>query len=102
MLIVIFWFKWLRAIGQKVDVLIQSGPYRYTRNPQIIACSIAVIGSILIWPSWHSVGWVVLFAIIAHIMVLTEEEHLRNVFGDEYEKYCNSVPRYFGLRKKTK
>jgi protein-S-isoprenylcysteine O-methyltransferase Ste14 len=27
-------------------------------------------------------------------MVLTEEEHLRDVFGDEYARYCERVTRY--------
>ena len=87
-----------RACGLEVNVLKQSGLYRFTRNPQIIACSLAVIGYALLWLSWHTLGWVVIYATIAHIMVLTEEEHLRNIHGDEYVQYCESVPRYIGFR----
>ena len=99
MFILIFWFGWLRAMGQKVDALIQSGPYRITRNPQTVACGIAVIGYALLWPSLHTFGWVILFSVIVHMMVLTEEEHLREIFGDEYVQYCARVPRYIGVRK---
>ncbi len=99
MFILIFWFGWLRALGQKVDTLVQSGPYRITRNPQSVACGIAVIGYALFWPSWHTLGWVILFSVIAHMMVLTEEKHLREIFGKEYIKYCARVPRYVGVRK---
>ena len=98
--ILIFWFGWLRAMGQKVDALIQSGPYRITRNPQSVACGIAVIGYALLGPSWHTFGWVILFSVIIHMMVLTEEEHLRDIFGEEYVKYCARVPRYIGIRKR--
>ena len=31
-------------------------------------------------------------------MVLTEEEHLRRVFGEDYARYCDRVPRYLGGR----
>jgi protein-S-isoprenylcysteine O-methyltransferase Ste14 len=99
MFILISWFGWLRAMGQKVDTLMQSGAYRITRNPQIVACSIAVIGYALLWPSWHTFGWVILFFVIAHMMVITEEEHLREIFGDEYVQYRARVPRYIGVRK---
>jgi protein-S-isoprenylcysteine O-methyltransferase Ste14 len=100
MFILIFWFGWLRAMGQKVDTLIQSGPYRISRNPQSVACGIAVIGYALLWPSWHTLGWVILFSLIIHMMVLTEEENLRKIFGEEYVKYRARVPRYVGLRKR--
>jgi protein-S-isoprenylcysteine O-methyltransferase Ste14 len=33
-------------------------------------------------------------------MVLTEEEHLRNVFGDEYDQYSQATPRYLRIDKK--
>jgi protein-S-isoprenylcysteine O-methyltransferase Ste14 len=36
---------------------------------------------------------------VGHLMVMTEEEHLREVYGEEYERYCERVPRYlFGLQ----
>jgi protein-S-isoprenylcysteine O-methyltransferase Ste14 len=98
MFILIFWFGWLRAMGRKVDILIQSGPYRISRNPQIVACFIAVVGYALLWPSWHTLGWVITFSVIVHLMVLTEEEHLRNVFGEKYLQSCAHVPRYLGVR----
>ena len=100
MFVLIFRFHWSRAMGQKVDAVIQSGPYRITRNPQVVACAVAVIGYALLWPSWHTLGWVVLFFIMIHMMVLTEEEHLRKVFGEEYIQFCARVPRYIGFRKK--
>ncbi len=97
MFVVIFWFGWLRAMGRKVDQLVQSGPYRISRNPQIVACFVAVLGYALLWPSWHTLGWVILFAGLAHMMVRTEEEHLHNIFGEKYDQYCARVPRFLGF-----
>jgi len=98
--VLIGWFGFGRACGVDVRELVQTGPYRVTRNPQALACGVAVIGYALLWPSWHSAGWVVLYAAIVHLMVLTEEEHLRSVHGDGYAEYCERVPRYvsFGAR----
>jgi protein-S-isoprenylcysteine O-methyltransferase Ste14 len=95
-----FWFGLRRAFGLEVNALIQSGPYRVTRNPQIVGGSLLVIGSTVLWPSWYALGWVVLYVVVAHTMVFTEEEHLRAVFGSEYERYCEGVPRYFGFRRR--
>lgn len=55
-----------------------------------------VIGVAILWPSWYALGWVILAAGF-HMMVLTEEENLRNVYGEEYTQYCKRVPRYLGF-----
>ncbi len=92
-----FWFGPYRAFGLQVDRLIQTGLYRYSRNPQIVFGSLLVIGTFILWPSWYALGWVALYGIVSHIMVLTEEEHLRDVYGEEYVSYCKRAPRYLGL-----
>ncbi len=96
-----FWFGLRRAFGLEVDVLIQTGPYRVSRNPQIVGGSLLVIGSAVLWPSWYALGWVVLYGVVAHLMVLTEEEHLCKVYGEEYVGYCEQVPRYLGFRRRA-
>jgi protein-S-isoprenylcysteine O-methyltransferase Ste14 len=83
-----------RSLGQEVNALKQPGLYRATRNPQIVGYALVVIGYAALWPSWFALGWVALYAAIAHTMVLTEEEHLRNSHGQEYVQYCEQVPRY--------
>jgi len=82
------------ALGQETGRLDRSGFYRYTRNPQIVAYSVVVIGSALLWPSIYSLGWILIYGAMAHMMVQTEEEHLERVFGSEYEHYREEVPRY--------
>jgi protein-S-isoprenylcysteine O-methyltransferase Ste14 len=83
------------ALGQPAQALKQAGLYRFCRNPQIVGCFLYAVGFALLWPSWYAFGWVILFAGVAHIMVITEEQHLRRVFGDAYIQYCRRVPRYF-------
>lgn len=76
-----------RTMGQKVEVLEQTGLYRVSRNPQLVGGGLAVVGIAVLWPSWYALGW----------MVLTEEEHLRDIHGQEYVRYCERIPRYLGF-----
>ena len=89
-----------RSNGLAPDLLQRSGPYRLSRNPQVIACTVAVIGYALLWPSWHTLGWIALYAAMVHTMVLTEEEHLLDLHGEAYARYRAQVPRYLGLRRR--
>jgi protein-S-isoprenylcysteine O-methyltransferase Ste14 len=86
-----------RTLGQKAEALQQTGLYRLSRNPQLVGGGLAVLGIAVLWPSWYALGWVVLYGVIGHLMVLTEEEHLRKVHGEAYARYCERVPRYLGL-----
>lgn len=95
------WLGLHRSFGQKGKELELTGPYRATRNPQLMGGALLIIGYLVLWPSWYALGWVVLYAMIAHMMVLAEEEHLRRIYGEDYEKYCRQVPRYLGFPKKS-
>ncbi|MFZ5518047.1 MAG: methyltransferase family protein [Candidatus Zhuqueibacterota bacterium] len=88
------WFGMRRAFGFEAQGLIHTGPYRITRNPQILGGYLLVIGTTVQWPSWYGLGWIALYGIIGHWMVITEEEHLRAKLGEEYERYYNQTPRY--------
>lgn len=86
-----------KSCGRKVNTLKTNGFYRLTRNPQIVLSFPMILGIALRWPSWYSLGWIVLFAVMIQMMVKTEEEHLCDVFGEEYFRYCKKVPRYLGF-----
>jgi protein-S-isoprenylcysteine O-methyltransferase Ste14 len=90
------WFGLRRAVGLEVSGLVQSGPYRLSRNPQLVGGSLLIVGTVTLWPSWYAAGWAILYGAIGHLMVLTEEEHLRAVYRDEYDSYCARVPQYVG------
>ena len=91
------WFGTGKAFGMQVDGLIRRGPYRICRNPQVVGGYIMVIGISLQWPSIYSLGWILMYAFISHLMVVTEEEHLSRIFGEEYASYCSEVPRYISF-----
>ncbi len=92
--------SWGDTVGRSVTGLRTTGPYRFTRNPQLVAYFVFLAGYALLWPSWLGLAWLGLYGLIAHMMALTEEDHLRRVFGREYEDYCRRTPRYLGLPRK--
>lgn len=95
--ITMFWFGLRRAFGLEVNELIRAGPYRITRNPQIVGGFLLVVGSVVLWPSWYATGWVILYLAISHLMITTEEEHLHRVYRETYSQYCQQTPRYLGF-----
>lgn len=85
------------TVGDQPDHLRQTGPYRLSRNPQLLTYGLLLLGCVILYPSWQAAAWLALYGAIAHIMVMTEEEHLGTLFGDAYQAYCRQVPRYIGF-----
>ena len=82
------------STGQLPPGLQITGPYKITRNPQLIAYTLALVGAGILFPSIETLAWILLFVAIAYLMVITEEEHLLKLFGQDYQEYCQDVPRY--------
>jgi len=75
--------------------LVNSGPYRYVRNPMYVSGVIALLGWLIWSPSRSLILASLLFFVAAHLFVtLYEEPHLRKTFGAVYEEYYKSVPRW--------
>lgn len=88
------WFGIGKAFGLKVESITKLGPYKRSRNPQVLGGYLLVFGTVLQRPSFYALGWLVMYGIISHWMVMSEEEHLQRVFGEDYQRYCSEVPRY--------
>lgn len=88
---------WVKSVGRDFSGLRTTGLYRFSRNPQLVAYGLVVLGYALLWPSWRGLVWVAVYAAIAHMMALAEEAHLRRVYGAAYADYCRRVPRYVGV-----
>ena len=88
-----------RVYGLKEDMLIESGIYRWTRNPQYLGYYLLLLGSAVASGSAVAFLFVIIFIILIHAgVVLVEEPHLRQVFGGDYETYMQRVARYLGRR----
>ena len=42
------------TIGSRPDQLRQSGPYRWTRNPQLLTYGVTLLGFLILYPSWQA------------------------------------------------
>ena len=98
-LLLIAWFRLGTgtSFGLDKNRLNTSGIYRYSRNPQLVGYGILLVSFPLLYFSLYSVGWFLQFLIISYFMIKSEEEFLSQRYGDEYQRYCNSVPRIIKL-----
>jgi len=86
-----------RTMGQDKKSLNTKGLYKYSRNPQLIGYGMIIIAFALLYLSWFSFGWFIIYLVISSFMIKTEEEFLTNNYGKEYQRYCNDVPRLIKL-----
>ena len=76
--------------------LITGGIFSHVRNPLYIGNLLLSTG-LIIFSNVHlyfTIGFVIFFFIQYIPMVRWEESNLKNVFGADFEEYCNKVPRW--------
>jgi protein-S-isoprenylcysteine O-methyltransferase Ste14 len=77
-------------------LLVETGPFRFSRNPMYLFGSIGYLGlSLLSLQLWAAALLVPVVVTLHYGVVLREEEFLLSHFGDEYVRYKARVPRYF-------
>jgi len=75
--------------------LVRSGPYRWVRNPMYIGVLSVLIGEAILFHSLPLVWCALLAGIVVHLFVVFyEEPSLRRRFGESYETYLRTVPRW--------
>ena len=77
------------------DVLLTSGPYRYSRNPLYIVLTLAQVTAAV----WLNSLWVLLLTavsivVISRYAIAREEQYLEKVFGQDYLDYKKRVRRW--------
>ena len=75
--------------------LVQGGIYAHTRNPMYLGNLMIAIGMSMF--TGAPAAYMLLIPVFLYIyqaITATEEGFLRNRFGQEYEAYCSSVPRF--------
>ena len=77
-------------------MLVESGPFRFTRNPMYVFGSIWYAGlALLLVQPWSLALLAAVVVTTHHGVVLKEEEYLERRFGDGYRRYKARVPRYW-------
>lgn len=75
--------------------LVVSGPYRYVRNPMISGVLFNLLGEVLLFRSPALLLWFALFFVGNAIYIpLAEERGLGLRFGEDWQRYKRSVPRW--------
>ncbi len=81
--------------GENSKLLVERGPYRYSRNPMYVSLVLAYLGEAgfltQIWPLF-ALPVVILY--LNRIVIPLEEEILENDFRKEYGDYCSRVRRW--------
>jgi protein-S-isoprenylcysteine O-methyltransferase Ste14 len=80
---------------EKPTTFIQTGPYKFSRNPMYLGVSSLLLGIGFILGSVTSfVGFILFIILIEVIFIPEEEKNLQAQFGVEYEAYKQKVRRW--------
>lgn len=74
--------------------IIDSGPYRYTRNPMYLGHLIFLTGLALTFRSWFALIILIARAAWFQARVLHDEARLERIFGAQYVNYRARVKRW--------
>lgn len=81
---------------QPTTAIVESGPFRFTRNPLYVGLTILYIGLSFLLNTWWSLFLLIPVWVIMHLLVVRREElYLERKFGGTYVAYRRRVRRYF-------
>ncbi len=76
-------------------ILVARGLYRFVRNPMYVSVLLILLGEGLFFDSRNLLVYAACFWIAVHLFVLLyEEPTLTNKFGESYQAYRKTVPRW--------
>ena len=74
----------------------ETGPYRFTRNPMYLQMVIACFGfAIALWNGWIALLTPVCAYVLQTFAIKPEEAYLERKFGQSYLDYKQRVRRWF-------
>lgn len=87
----------LNFAATPVDEPVTKGVYRILRHPIYFGGFLMYIGVGIACASWVVLLCAVLWLVLFHIVVPTEERFLVEKYGGAYQEYMNSTPRWIGI-----
>ena len=78
-----------------IDQPVTAGLYQISRHPQQFTISASFLGIAIAIGSWVAFIMLCIGYIAAHNKILNEEQACLEQYGESYEEYLKSVPRYF-------
>jgi len=87
-------------VKPKLNVFIQTGPYKYVRHPVYLGTTIALIGVALSLRSWPGLASVfVLFLPAAIYRAKLEDRQLFKTFGEMWKNYQDTTGFIFPFKR---
>jgi len=81
--------------GVPTTAIVDSGPYRFTRNPMYLAMAFAYLGLAMLMNNvWALALLPGVVAAIDRFVIRREERYLAEEFGEAYRRYCLRVRRW--------
>ncbi|MGD0765362.1 MAG: isoprenylcysteine carboxylmethyltransferase family protein [Dehalococcoidia bacterium] len=78
----------------RIDHLVTSGIYGWTRNPIYLSFMVIILGAALVSHAWLGFAWAAASIVTLYQLARVEESDLEKAFGDEFVRYRTSVPRF--------
>jgi protein-S-isoprenylcysteine O-methyltransferase Ste14 len=81
---------------QPTTALVVEGPYRFTRNPIYLSMTLIYSGLAMLTNAlWPLLLLPLPLQLLKRGVIEREEHYLEHKFGERYQKYKESVPRWF-------
>lgn len=90
--------SWRVGIPEEKTTLITYGIYKWSRNPAFVGFDLLYLSMCLMFFNIPLVLVSVWAAVMLHLQILQEENHMYRMCGSEYEAYKKHTLRYFGKR----
>jgi protein-S-isoprenylcysteine O-methyltransferase Ste14 len=90
----------INFITTQQDTLVTKGVYRVSRNPMYLGALIVFVSIGIACMAWFYLMLAIIYFILSNIIILSEERFCLGKYGEKYEKYLNTTPRWIGVLKR--
>ena len=90
--------SWRVGIPEEKTALVTNGIYKWSRNPAFVGFDLLYLSICLLFFNIPLLVFSIWAAVMLHLQVLQEEEHMKKMFGEDYINYMEHTFRYFGKR----
>lgn len=90
--------SWRVGIPEERTALVTDGIYQWSRNPAFVGFDLLYVSMCLLFFNIPLLAASLWAAVMLHLQILQEEDHMRTMFGEEYIAYTRRTLRYLGKR----
>ena len=90
--------SWRVGIPEEKTALVTQGIYGWSRNPAFVGFDLLYLSMCLMFFNIPLLLVSLWAAVMLHLQILQEENHMHHMFGEEYDIYKKHTLRYLGKR----